>query len=918
MRFSSGTRLGPYEIIAPVAAGGMGEVYKAQDTRLDRTVAIKVLPAQLCSDPLCKQRFEREAKTISGLNHPHICVLHDIGHQDGVDYLVMEWLEGETLARRLEKGPLPLAQVPNYGAQIAYALEKAHRSGVVHRDLKPSNIMLAPSGAKVLDFGLAKLAAPLASGVTLTAEMPTSPVTEEGTIVGTLQYMSPEQVAGQQIDSRSDLFSLGAVLYEMVTGNRAFEAKTKLSLASAILEKEPTPISTVKTMTPLALDHAVKKCLAKIPDERWQSASDLAGELAWIGEGGAQADNTALARTANASRERIAWLIVAASVVALMLVLIWWRNSKPPREVMYFSAPLSFPAKDIAVAPNGHTIAVVGYLESARKNALWIYEVGSQEARSLAATEGASYPFWSADGRTVAFFADGKLMKTEVSGGPVQTICDAPSGRGGTGNKDGVIVFTPDGRQGGGLYRVLASGETPRPIAIPDRARGEDSYRWPMFLPDGRHYLYMAANFSGQNEADAIFVGSLDSNERRFVVKASANAAYAAPGYLAFYRDKTLLAQRFDLKHFAVTGQPTAMRADVQYLSNVKKVVFAVSNYGLLLAQGGSRTAISQPMWFDRNGRVLGGAVGEPGAYGNVSLAPSGKSVAVSITDIASENTDVWIYDLLRSSAKRLTFDPAIDRVPIWSPDAKRLVFTSNRQLNIDLYMKNADGTQEEKSVVTDDLNKYPNDWSRDGKYILYTRGPDLWLVTVPELKSSQYLKAVSVLRNGQFSPDGKWVAYASNESGKWEIYVTSFPEPRGKWQVSIGGGEQPRWRSDGKELFYLSSDNRMMAAPVTTGTNFDSGTPVALYQANPREQVSLNDVFVYDVRRDGQEFLINTKVRQAETAPMSARSELGCKGEQLIIAAGNSWGRMKIRSLLGFDGTGEVGPLPGGLVTPA
>jgi eukaryotic-like serine/threonine-protein kinase len=574
-------------------------------------------------------------------------------------------------------------------------------------------------------------------------------------------------------------------------------------------------------------------------------------------------------RTTRPSSERVAWFIAAASVVALMLVLIWWRNSKPPREVRYFSAPLSFSAKDIAVAPNDRTIAIVGYVESEGKNALWIYEVGSQQARSIAATEGASYPFWSPDGRTVAFFADAKLKKAEVSGGPVQTICDAPSGRGGTWNKDGVIVFTPDGRQGGGLYRVLASGETPRPITIPDRARGEDSHRWPTFLPDGRHFLYMAANFSGRNDEDAIFVGSLDSNEKRFVVKASANAAYAAPGYLMFYRDKTLLAQRFDLKHFALTGGPAAVLADVQYLSNVKRAVFAVSDNGLLLAQGGSGATISQPMWFDRNGRVLG-TVGQPGVYGNVCLAPNGKSAAVSITDIASQNTDVWIYDLLHASTKRLTFDPAIDRVPIWSPDAKRLVFTSSRQFNIDLYMKNADGTQEEKSVVSDDFNKYPNDWSRDGKYILYTRGPDLWFVTVPELKSSLYLKAVSVLKNGQFSPDGKWVAYGSNESGKWEIYVTSFPVPQGKWQVSTGGGEQPRWRRDGKELFYLFLDNKMMAAPVTTGTKFNSGTPVALFQANPREQVSLNDVFVYDVRPDGQEFLINTKVRQAETRPMS------------------------------------------------
>jgi Tol biopolymer transport system component len=563
------------------------------------------------------------------------------------------------------------------------------------------------------------------------------------------------------------------------------------------------------------------------------------------------------------------WLIAAASLVALMLVLNWWRNSKPPRELMYFPAPVSFPLKDIAVAPNDHTVAVVAYLESAQKNVLWVYEVGARGAKSLANTEGASYPFWSPDGHTVAFFADGKLKKVELSGGPVQTICDAPSGRGGTWNRDGVIVFTPDGRQGGGLYRISAWGETAKPISNPDKSRGEDSHRWPMFLPDGRHYIYMAANFSGRNDADSILVGSLDSNEKHLLLKSSANAAYAAPGYLLFYRNKALLAQRFDLKHFVVTGEPYVLLTDVQYLSSVKRAVFAASNNGVLLAQTGSGAAISQPTWFDREGRVVG-AVGQPGVYGNVSLSPIGKSVSVSLTDIASQNTDIWTYDFLHGNAKRLTFDLAVDRVPVWSPDARRLVFTSSHQSNIDLYMKNSDGTQEERSIVHDDSNKYPNDWSRDGKYILYTRGPDLWFVTVPDLKSGLYLKAASVLRNGQFSPDGKWVAYASNESGKWEIYVTSFPEPQGKWQVSTGGGEQPRWRGDGKELFYLSSDSKMMVAPVTTGAKFDSGSPVPLFQANPREQVSLNDVFVYDVRRDGQEFLINTKVRQAETTPMS------------------------------------------------
>lgn len=847
----------------------MGEVYRGRDTRLQRAVAIKILPAHLSNDPVRKRRFEREAKTISSLNHPHICVLHDIGHQDGIDYLVMEFVEGETLAKRLEKGSLPIDQVLKLGAQIAGALDKAHRAGIVHRDLKPGNIMLTGTGAKLLDFGLAKPAAPLASAATLTGASLKSPLTEQGTIVGTFRYMSPEQIEGKEVDSRSDIFSLGAVLYEMVTGKRAFEGKSQFSVATAILERAPEPVSTVKPTTPAALDHAIKKCLTKSADERWQSASDLASELNWIGESNAQTVGARHAPRPGKFRERVGWFIAGAVAVALMASLILWRNSKPQEQTMYFPAPLSFPARDIAIASNGHTVAVVAYMESTRKNALWIYELGSQGARSLANTEGASYPFWSPDGQTVAFFADGKLKKVEISGGPVQTLCDAPSGRGGTWNERDVIVFTPDGRQGGGLYAVSASGGVAKPISYPDVNRGEDSYRWPMFLPDGSHYLYMAANFSGRKDADAVFAGSLDSNEKRVVVQTTANAAYAAPGYLLFYRDKALLAQRFDLKRFALTGEPTAILTDVQYLSSVKRAAFAVTDSGLLVAQSGSGAAISQPIWFDRKGNSLG-AVGQPGVYSNVSIAPDGKSVAVDKIDTTNQNTnDVWTYELQRGIVKRLTFDPAVDRVPIWSPDAKRLVFVSSREHGVDLYMKKSDGTQEEKRIVSDDLNKYPNDWSRDGKYVLYTRGTDLWLVTVPELKTSPFLKAVSVLRNGQFSPDGKWVAYASNESGKWEVYVTSFPEPRGKWQVSTGGGEQPRWRSDGRELFYLSSDNKITAVPVTIGAKFDSGTPVALFQATPRQPESLNELFVYDVSRDGQRFLINTQVRQAETGPM-------------------------------------------------
>ena len=871
MGLTAGTKLGPYEIQSPLGAGGMGEVYRARDTRLGRDVAIKVLPSHLGSDPDLKARFEREAKAISALSHPHICHLYDIGSQDGTDYLVMELLEGETLADRLKKGPLPLRQAMQYGLEIAEALEKAHSNGIVHRDLKPGNVMLTKSGAKLLDFGLAKPApnAPtLASGSMATMS---TPLTVQGTILGTFQYMAPEQVQGHDADARSDIFALGAVLYEMTTGKRAFSGKSQISVMSAILEKEPEPVSAIQPRAPRALDHVIQRALAKDPNDRWQTARDLIQELKWSAESAAPPSGAVPAAPGSRTRERLAWVVAGALAVALITVLFagayWWRNSKPPAETMYFPAPLPFSVRDMAVAPNGHTIAVVGYQESARKNVLWIYELGSRGARSLAGTEGASYPFWSPDGRSLGFFADAQMKKVDVAGGPVQTICDAPSGRGGTWNKDGVIVFAPMVTEG--LFRIPASGGTPTQISDINKSLGQSGLRWPMFLPDGRHFLYLAANFTGQKGGNIIYVGALDSKEKHFVVESTANAAYAAPGYLLFYRDKTLYAQPFDLKRFALTGEPTVILPDVQFLPQVKRAVFAVSDQGLLLAQSGSEAALSQLMWFDRKGNAVG-MVGKPEVYGNVFLSPNGKSVATDKTDMGSLNIDVWTYELQGDSGKRLTFDPAIDSVPVWSPDAARVVFASNRQTYFGLYLKNSDGATDEKGIVQDEVGNFPSDWSRDGKYILFCRGSDLGLVTFPELKSSLFLKAPSVLRNGQFSPDGKWVAYASNESGKWEIYVTSFPDARGRWQISSSGGEQPRWRGDGKELFYLSLDGKMMAAPVTTGTHFDAGTPVVLFQSTPRQPVLVYDLFVYDVSRDGQRFLINTQVKQGDSAPMS------------------------------------------------
>jgi eukaryotic-like serine/threonine-protein kinase len=874
MSLSVGTILGHYEIVAPLGAGGMGEVYRATDRRLDRTVAIKILPASIAADPASKQRFEREAKTISSLNHPNICVLHDIGHQDGLDYIVMECVEGESLAKRLEKGPLPLEQTLKIGAQIADALDKAHRSGIVHRDLKPGNIMLTPSGAKLLDFGLAKQTSPIATLATMTSASPHSPITQQGTIVGTFQYMSPEQVQGQELDGRSDIFSLGAVLYEMLTGKRAFQGKTQLSVASAILESEPAPLNSIKPLTPVNLDRAIRRSLAKDRDDRWQTARDFSSELKWIGESSGQ---TPISATGVASRKTLSrrgalpWLLCGLLGATILAAIMLWPRSKSSSEPTYFYAQLPFTVQSMAVAPDGRTVAATGRQESDHAKTLWLYEVGSRRGRNLPGTDGADFPFWSPDGRSLAFFAQGKLKKLDIAGGPVQIICDAPSGRGGSWNKDGVIIFAPSGQLGNGLYRVSANGGVLVRVTIPDSARGEDSDRWPMFLPDQKHFLYLSANISGKTEPDAIYVGALDSTEKKFVTKANGNAAYVAPGYLLFYRDKTLFAQRFDAAKLELIGEAMPTLSDITFLPRIVQVAFSASNDGLLVAQSGSGVSLSRLVWYDRQGNETGVA-SKPDIYSNVSLSPDGQTVAIDKTDEES-NTDIWTYDFHRGSMRRLTFAPAIDSMPVWSPDRTRILFTSSRNQKFDLFLKNADGGQEEKLLVFDNPDKadrYPYDWSRDGKYVLYTRGTELWVGTLPELKARSFLVTPGIIRNSQFSPDGKWVAYASNESGKFEVYVTSFPGAQGKWQVSSAGGTQPRWRGDTKELFYIAPDGKMMGVPVSGGANFDAGAPAALFQAHAREFFATSEQVSYDVTRDGQRFLINTQVKNVDTHPMS------------------------------------------------
>ena len=874
MALSSGTMLGPYEIQSALGAGGMGEVYRARDTRLDRTVAIKVLPSHLSSDSNLRQRLDREARTISSLSHPNICHLYDVGSQDGTSYLVMEYLEGDTLADRLRKGPLPLEQVLRYGIEICEGLEKAHRSGVSHRDLKPGNIMLTKSGAKLMDFGLAKPVIPASlqsSGLTQTLVTPQHPLTTEGTVVGTFQYMSPEQVEGKEVDARGDIFALGSVLYEMVTGRRAFEGKTTASTIAAILAGNPLPISTVQPLSPPPLEATVKSCLAKDPDERLQSAHDVKLQLRWIQEDASSPRLTAASAAARKPWDRAGWLVAGLLLLLLLgAASAWWLRSRETPPAMYFNSSVPFPAAYVALSPDGRMLAMVAYSDQANKNVIWTQQIGGRGATVLPGTEGAFYPFWSPNGRSIGFFADGKLKTIDAaSGRSAQVLADAPFGRGGSWSRDGVILFTPDAWSG--LYRISSSGGTPVAVTKPDVSQYQVSHRWPVFLPDGRHFLYLACNFSGRLDHNMIVVGSLDSDEKRLIVSASTNAVYADPGYLLYWRDNALVAQRFDLHNYSLVREPRIVSDAVQYFPQTNLAVFAVGGKTLVAQTGAGRGVNkSQLIWFDRHGKQVG-TVGPPDLVANPKLSPDGSRVAVDQTDTDGRHVNVWIHDLTSDATARLGFGPWLEQVTIWSPDGKQVLYTSNEKLFFSLYLKNSDGSGSAQNIMDFGTPQQgPWDWSRDGKYVLARKERELWYITMPDRQARPLLESQWLIRNAQFSPDGKFVAYASSETGNWEIYVSPFPGFGSKWEVSRGGGEEPRWRRDGKELFYLAPDGKLMATEVKTGAGFEASFPGALFMTHPRQPISAMDFFSYDVTSDGQKFLVNTKVDTSNSALLS------------------------------------------------
>jgi eukaryotic-like serine/threonine-protein kinase len=846
MALAPGTRLGPYEVIAPIGAGGMGEVYSARDTRLDRTVALKILPPHLADAPEVRQRFEREARAVSSLNHPNICSLFDIGRQDSTDYLVMEYLEGQTLAKRIEQGPMPTPELLRVAIQICEALERAHRQGVIHRDLKPGNVMLTKAGAKLLDFGLAKGAAPavtdMSSSPTMTQPMVGSSrgnqLTVQGTIVGTLQYMSPEQLEGGEADARSDIFSFGATLYEMATAQKAFPAKSQATLIAAIIKEEPRPISELQPMSLPSLERIVTTCLSKDPDDRWQSSGDLKRELIWISSAGSQAGVPAPVVAQRKSRD-LTWKILLAvlGIVAAAGIagsLFYARKASQPMPVIHAEMipPEGFEFGSIgkdnqfAISPDGSAIAFVA--EGQRKQLIFVRTLSSGTTQPLQGTDGATYPFWSGDGRNLAFFADSKLKRVPASGGVVQVLCDATAGRGGTWNKDGVIVFTPGLKEP--LYKIPDSGGTPSPVTATKQSAGFQSHRWPSFLPDGKHFLFTAD--------DGVGFGSLDSSDSHVFLQTKSNAIYSS-GYILYVTDGNLVAQPFDPDHQVLKGVPVPVVGQVEFSTGKSLGNFSVSQTGGLVYRP-DYSPKYQMTWLDGNGGDAG-KLGEPDYYSGASISPDGRRILVTRVQPGVKR-DLWIVDSQRGGLSRATFDPEGAIFAVWSPDGNGVAVSLAN--GFEIRRIGLQGNVTEQLVAPDQISKYPTDWTPDGQTLIVTvqnpkTGQDVETLSVAgEHTLVPIIQTPAVEDAGYLSPSGKLLTYSSNESGRPELYVTEFPVSGSKWQVSNQGLTSgipihfSAWSHDGKTLYYIDAGGSLIAVPIESQSPFKAGIPRKIYSA--------------------------------------------------------------------------------------
>jgi serine/threonine protein kinase/Tol biopolymer transport system component len=874
MAIAAGTKLGRYEIRSQLGAGGMGEVYRARDEKLNRDVAIKVLPAALSQDGDRLRRFEQEAQAAGALNHPNILAVYDVGTHDGAPYVVSELLEGYSLKERLGDGPLAQRKTIDYAVQVAHGLAAAHEKGIVHRDLKPDNLFVTKDDRiKILDFGLAKLVERVSEGAAQTDIATRKVQTDPGTVMGTVGYMSPEQVRGRAVDHRSDIFSFGAVLYEMLCGRRAFHGDSAVETLNAILKEEPPELTKTNPNIAPALERVIWHCLEKSPERRFQSATDVAfalESLTGVSSSGSTQATVIAAPSRTKNRERLLWIAVTALLFFTALAFAYFSRSQPTTHAvrLAFATPekATLPG-EITVSPDGLRVAFTAN-NAEGKRLLWVRSLDSLNAQPLPGTEGAKTPFWSPDSRFIGFFAGGKLNKIDASGGRPQTLCDAPE-PGGAWNRDGVIIFS--GGVSNGFFRISASGGSPTPAT--KLGPKEEAHRWPYFLPDGRHFVFLGD--AQRTEDHHLRVGSLDSPDSQILLNAVSRVAYAA-GYLLFVRQGTLVAQPFDANNLKLSGEPVTIAEHVADLGNDHEFDFSVSDNGVLAYQIGNPN--SQLTWFDRTGKEIG-TVGEPANYVHVALSPDERRAAVELLDADGRNGDVWLFDLSRGTPSRLTFDPQWDSSPLWSPDGTRILFCSNRSAGgqVNLYEKAANGAGEDHLLLQSDGAKYALGLSKDGQLILYDNfdlktKEGIWILPLtgdrqpkPYLQTTDFDQA-----QGRLSPDGRWVAYSSNESGRWEIYVQSFPSSSDKHQISSGGGGWPLWRNDGKELFYISNDNKLMAVDIKAGNRLESGVPKALFPMHVNLSIISGYSLSYAVTADGQRFLINTLVEGNNPAPMT------------------------------------------------
>jgi Tol biopolymer transport system component len=873
-----GSTISHYRIVEEIGAGGMGEVYRAHDPRLDREVAIKVLPAAFSADADRLRRFEQEACAAGRLNHPNILIVHDTGSQEGSPYIVSELLEGETLRARLGEAVLPPHKAIDYALQLARGLAAAHEKGIVHRDLKPENLFITKDGRlKILDFGLAKLK-PLQAGGRLGSEAPTqaAPQTERGTVMGTVGYMSPEQVRGLEADHRSDIFAFGAILYEMVTGKRAFTGETAAETMTAILKQDPPGIAEANRPVPPGLVRVVWHCLEKSPEQRFQSASDLAFDFEALSGISGDSPSTRLPPaglpTWYKRRDPWAWMVAGFFLIGLLallpLAIAHLRQAPVETRVIKLSLPPPEKASlgSFAISPDGRWLAFTA--ATGGKDQLWVRALDALTPQALPGTEGARFPFWSPDSRSIGFFMGGKLKKVEFSGGPVQTLCDAGTAWGGTWNRDGVIVFAT---LGFGLYRVFATGGDLTLLKAVDRAHLETEYHSPSFLPDGRHLLYYIR--SGRKETRGVYLSSLDGGVNQRLLGIESNAVYAPPGYLLFVREGALFAQPFDARQLWFTGVPFPVTERVGGDPHVPRGNFSVSDTGILVYDPIASRQKKELIWVDRVGNPIR-SLGVEGGWTGPRLSPDEKRVAIDRRDSQTDTPDIWLYDVAGGGDQRFTFDPASDILPVWAPDGSRIVWASVREETYDLYQKAGSAAGQDALLLKSSNRKFPSDWSQDGRFIVYYQidpktKRDLWVLPVAsDQKPFPFLQTEANEVGGQLSPDGRWMAYASDESGVYEVYVQSFPSGGGKRQVSTKGGIGPRWRRDEKELLYYAPDGKLIAVEVKGGASFEAGQPRALFELHSGNGVVTEPP--YAVTADGQRFLLNTLVDESGGAPLT------------------------------------------------